>query len=77
MSNKAQTTKVVAQVEPDFNLVNNFSFYLLMPRTETAKEWIDANVQLESYQSKKAIYVETRYVYDIVQGIKNAGLTIN
>ena len=51
------------------------SVYLLMPKTDEAKAWLDENVQAESWQYLgKNLAVGHRYIQDICRGICEAGL---
>jgi len=59
-------------------LVNNVgTFYTFCPLTLRAKEWIDENVQTESWQwFGHALVVEHRYAWGLAQGMKDAGLVL-
>jgi len=52
--------------------------YLLVPVTETAENWIDDNLQVESWQKLgKGVGVGHRYIGKIVEGMQSAGLVID
>ena len=50
--------------------------YFIVPLTESAKEWIKENVVDQSYEEGE-LAVEHRYIEDIVEGMQEAGLTLN
>jgi hypothetical protein len=62
----------------DFTVENHGSIFLLQPHTADAQGSIDENLpDLESWQFHgSAVSVEHRYIVDIVDGIKEEGLTV-
>lgn len=62
---------------PDFNLINNLNFHMLKPNNEQANAWIEENLPAEINRLGSMIYVETRFIEDVVAGISSSGLTIN
>jgi hypothetical protein len=53
------------------------SIYLLTPHTNAARAWLGENVQAESYQIiGTSLAVEHRYIAEIVQGIRAAGMEV-
>ena len=65
-------------MEIDFTVFSNGphpSIYLLTPHTSTAQAWLGENVQAESYQFiGPSLAVEHRYIAEIDQGIRAAGM---
>ncbi len=54
------------------------SIYLLVPMTSLADQWIDDNLQLESWQRLGGnIGIGHRYIEDIVHGMMSDGLEFN
>lgn len=61
----------------DFYYRDAVSFMVLIPITERAETWIKNNLDLKRWQDAEAVQIEHRYFYDILDGIKSAGLTIS
>ena len=62
----------------DFVLHNEGSIVLLEPETDEAKAWAEEHIdQDNSYQPLwPTVLLEPRYVQDILEGIKEIGLTV-
>lgn len=58
----------------DFHIEDNFSLILLRPLTDAAREWTGEHIPDATWFGT-AVVVEHRYIADIVEGIKNDGLT--
>jgi hypothetical protein len=55
---------------------NHGSVFTLTPMTEAARDWIDENCHIESWQYMGASFaVDRRVAFDIVQRALNDGLT--
>jgi hypothetical protein len=67
-------------MEVDFSVFSDgphSSIYLLTPHTPAARAWLDENVQAESYQFiGTSLAVEHRYIAEIVEGIRAAGMDV-
>jgi len=67
-------------MEVDFTVFSDSphpSIYLLTPHTPAARAWLSENVQAESYQFiGTSLAVEHRYIAEIVQGIRTAGIEV-
>ena len=68
----------VAPTEPDV-LTDSFgSIVGITPMTPAAREWLSENCQTESWQWLGAtLNVDCRYAGDILDGMRDAGLTIS
>ena len=61
----------------DFTVENHGSVFLLQPHTPEATDWVTQNLNVEHWQKfGNAVSVEHRYIVDIVDGIKEEGLTV-
>jgi len=60
----------------DFEVVFDPSLPLLIPKSQAAHEWVKNNVEVSPWQSHSRIAVEPRYLEDLLQGIKDAGFTL-
>lgn len=61
----------------DVTLRDEGSIVLVTPVTTKAREWVDENVSLESYQWFAGGFpCETRYIGDLVNGMIDAGLEV-
>jgi hypothetical protein len=67
-------------MEVDFTVFSDDpypSIYLLTPHTSAAHAWLAENVQAESYQFiGTSLAVEHRYIAEIVEGIRAAGMAV-
>lgn len=62
----------------DFTATNHGSIILLTPVTDEANTWVNEHLQVEGWQTLgTSIAIEPRYFDDIVEGIRNDGLTID
>jgi len=63
---------------PDISVENHGSIVLVIPQTDAAREWIEANVSRDDgfHPSWPTLVVEPRYVADIVNGVVDAGLRV-
>ena len=60
----------------DFTIENHVSLYLLLPHTEEARTWIATHISPDHQSWGSGIVVEHRYIWNIADGIRNDGLTI-
>ena len=60
----------------DFSVLNQSSIFLLTPNSESAKEWVDENIDSEAMWWGNSVVVEHRYIKDIVDGLLNDGFTV-
>ena len=60
----------------DFVVENHGSIFLLRPRTEAAREWINEHLPEDATTFAEAVVVEHRYIVSIIDGLKDDGLTI-
>lgn len=59
----------------DFRVTNGGSMFLVHPLTQECRDWLDENVQAESWQwLGNALAVEHRFIEDLVEGMQNDGL---
>lgn len=64
-------------ISPDFRIERSGGISLLIPFTAAAREWVDENLELESWQwIGGRIAVEPRCVEAIVDGMEEAGLIV-
>jgi len=63
---------------PDFRLENHFSIFLIRPLNEAATAWLEDNIDAAgSFQPYwPTVVVETPYVADVLEGIRNDGLAV-
>lgn len=60
----------------DFVVAGGGTVYLLIPKTDAARAWRNDNLPGDVQMLGNGIAVEHRYISDILDGIKNDGLTI-
>lgn len=60
----------------DFSVSGGGTLYMLYPLSKAAKQWADDNLPSDRQTLGTGIAVEHRYIGDIVQGIRNDGLTV-
>lgn len=61
----------------DFEFQNHGSVCMLRPITDAAKEWVDANLELEGWQwMGPSFAVEPRCADALIDGIIGDGLTV-
>lgn len=64
--------------KPDVTIMNHGSVVMVAPLSPPAKEWVDENVGIESWQFLgSAFAVDPRYVDDLIAGMMDAGLVVN
>ena len=61
---------------PDFYLANHGSICMLTPLTLRATFWIDDHIDPTAMRMGSSIAIESRFVQNIVEGIRSDGLTI-
>ena len=63
---------------PDFLLENHFSIFLIRPLNESARAWLEENIDAAgSFQPYwPTVVVEHRYLADIVEGIRECSLEV-
>jgi hypothetical protein len=61
---------------PDALLENHFSIFLVRPLTAAASDWIETNVSEDRQYFGNSLVVEPRYVVDLVEGMREAGLAV-
>ena len=62
----------------DFEVQNHDSIFLLIPQTDSARNWVDDHIGKDNgYQPHyPTVVVEHRYIADIVAGIQGDGLAV-
>lgn len=72
-----RTTIANARALKDFAVRNEGTIFLLQPLTAAGKEWIEEHVDLDGAQHFAGwLAIDHRCIVDIVDGIFDAGLTI-
>jgi len=66
----------VGSVQPDFEIQNEGTIYLLHPNTQAAQEWVEENLPADVQRFGGAVVVEHRYICDIIDGIRRDGLEV-
>lgn len=61
---------------PDFRCENHGSLFLLRPLTRSAHSWIEEHVPSDAQWFGNALVIEHRYVWTILVGIQDSGLTV-
>ena len=56
------------------HITNHLNFYTLIPISEEAKAWVDNHLPEDRQTLGNQIYIEGRYMGDVVDGLKLAGL---
>lgn len=64
-------------IDPDVEVDNHGSLFMITPRSDAASKWIVANVGKKAQQWGKAFACEPRYVNDLVDGMREYGLRIS
>jgi len=62
---------------PDFRCENHGSLFLLYPLTQSARSWIEQHLPEDVQRFSNAVVVEHRYIWAILVGIQNDGLTVS
>lgn len=60
----------------DFRVSGGGTVYLLLPVTAAAKAWVAEHIPDDAQYLGYAVAIEHRYVMDIIQGIREDGLTV-
>ncbi|MGH7391536.1 MAG: hypothetical protein ACREM3_19055 [Candidatus Rokuibacteriota bacterium] len=62
----------------DIHVENHGAIYLLRPQTPAGREWLEENCDRSGYQpfTGGTLLCEPRYVDDVVQGARQAGLEV-
>lgn len=82
MDHKAVRAMVLAKTAPDISVENHGSIFLLRPLNVAATNWLDTvtNHDIDDADAAQwfggALVVEPRYVADIVNGAREAGLEV-
>jgi len=63
--------------QPDFEVQNHGSIYLLRPLTEAARDWCNDNLPDDAPTFGHAYAIEHRYIRDIVEGALADGLSVD
>ena len=61
---------------PDIRVENHGSLFLLWPATKRAACWLDGVIAEDAQYCGDAVVVEPRYIRDIVNGARDAGLEV-
>lgn len=61
---------------PDFRCENHGSLFLLYPLTQSAHSWIEEHAPSDVQWFGNAAVIEHRYVWTILVGIQDSGLTV-
>jgi hypothetical protein len=68
-------TSGTSPTQTDFVCENHGSLFLLIPRSAPAKIWIEQNLPPERMTFCDAVVIEPRYVWAILLGLQEDGLT--
>lgn len=63
-------------IKPDFVCEFHISLFLLRPCTPAAFDWIEENLPLNRLTWGNATVIEPRYVWPIILGIQDGGLSV-
>jgi hypothetical protein len=70
--------QVLAGNTPDFSVTNHGSILILHALTDAAREWVDEHIGDDAMTwGRNGTVVEPRYIGDIVEGIRAAGLEVS
>jgi hypothetical protein len=77
-SGSSPTRREEVPSPPDFLLENHLSIFLICPLTESARAWLEENIDAAgSFQPYwPTVVVEYRYIADIIEGIQNDGMAV-
>jgi hypothetical protein len=65
------------EITPDVLVRNEGTVFVFCPLTDRAKDWLEENVESESWQwFGNALVVEHRHAWGLGQGMIDAGLVI-
>ena len=62
--------------QPDFRVFGGGSLYMLLPKSEAAKDWAREHLPEDALTLGRAIAIEHRYINPILDGINDAGLVV-
>ena len=71
-----QTSGTSPTSEVDFRCENHSSIFLLYPLSESAKSWVEENLQSDAQWFGNAVVIGHRCVWPILEGIQNDGLAV-
>jgi len=62
----------------DVQITNHGTMFFFWPKNDKARQWVDENIPLESWQwhGDEAFAVDGRYALDLAQGMIDAGLEV-
>jgi len=63
-------------MKPDFNFAGHGSICLLHPLTPAASAWVKEHLPSDAQRLGNAVVIEPRYATDILDGIREAGLSL-
>lgn len=61
----------------DIIAINHFSFWTVLAVTRRARRWLSENVTGETTWLGDSLFVEPRYIGDLVAGMREAGLDVS
>ena len=64
------------EAKPDFICENHGSIFPLRPISPAAFEWIDSSLSSDRQTFGDAVAVEARFVWPIILGIQDSGLSV-
>lgn len=71
------TATAAAEEVVDVEVSGSGTMYLVTPLTDAAKQWVEENVPLESWQwLGRSFGVEHRYIGNLVEGMLGDGLNV-
>jgi hypothetical protein len=62
--------------EPDFICESHVSLFLLRPLSPAAFDWIEEHLPTDRLTWGNATVIEPRYVWNIILGIQDSGLSV-
>ncbi len=63
--------------KPDVTIQGGSSIALIVPETDAGREWCEEHiVREETIRFSNGIACEPRYLHDVVEGLRSAGLTV-
>ena len=69
-------TSPTSEAGPDFRCENHGSIFLLYPLSESAQSWVAANLPSDVDWFGRAVAVEHRFIWPILEGIQDDGLAV-
>ena len=64
------------QAQVDVYVENHGSIFLVRPVSNSACDWLTENVQDDAQYFGSALVCEHRYISDLVEGMREAGLVV-